>query len=58
MKDRGYREFDREKKIKKVEKNNKVVKHRKNIYNYDVEDDLDDDFEQYLDEVKQYKDTK
>lgn len=58
MKDRGYREFDREKKIKKVEKNNKVVKHRKNIYNYDVEDDLDDDFEQYLDEVMQYKDTK
>lgn len=58
MKDRGYREFDREKKIKKVEKNNKVVKHRKNIYNYDVEDDLDDDFEQYLDEVVQYKDTK
>lgn len=58
MKDRSYKDFDREKKIKKVEKSSKVVKHRKNIYNYMDEDELDDDVEQYLDEVEQYQDTK
>ena len=41
MKLKNYQDFDREKKIKKVEKNSKVAKHRKNVYNYDYEDDLD-----------------
>ena len=52
MKKFKYNDFDREKKLHRVEKSNRVVKHRKNIYNYEVddEDDLFDD-EKHLDEV-------
>lgn len=40
-------DFDREKKIHKVVKGNKVAKHKKMLYNYEVDEDFDDD----LDEV-------
>ena len=32
-------DFDREKKMHRVEKSNRVVKHRKAIYNYEVDDE-------------------
>ena len=46
-------DFDREKKMHRVEKGNKVVKHRKAIYNYDVdnEDDLYEEADEHLNEV-------
>lgn len=52
MKKFKYNDFDREKKMHRVEKGNRVVKHRKSIYNYEVddEDELFDD-EKHLDEV-------
>ena len=46
-------DFEREKKMHRVEKSNRVVKHRKAIYNYEVddEDDLYEEFDEHLDEV-------
>lgn len=57
MKHYRDRDTDREKKIHKVQKGNKVAKHRKNIYDYHSEDDSDDDIEYDLYEVEedQYK---
>ena len=57
MKHYRDRDTDREKKIHKVQKGNKVAKHRKNIYDYQSEDDSDDDIEYDLYEVEedQYK---
>lgn len=45
-------EFDREKKIHKVEKGS-GVKHKKSIYNYEVDEEVDLEYndEKYLDEV-------
>jgi hypothetical protein len=40
-------DFDREKKIHKVVKSNRVVKHKKMLYTYEVDEDFDND----LDEV-------
>ena len=57
MKQKGN-EWDREKKIRKVEKSNRVVKHRKTVYNYDSEEDLDEEFEQYRDQEALRKYTK
>lgn len=45
-------EWDREKKIHKVQKSNKVAKHRKNVYNYHSEDESEDDVEYDLYEVE------
>lgn len=48
-------DFDREKKIHKVDKGNKVAKYKKPIYNYavdeDFDDDLNNDYETHPDEV-------
>ena len=50
-------DFDREKKLHKIVKGNKVDKHKKTIYNY-VDEELDDDIgEQYLDEVESSTNT-
>lgn len=43
-------DFDREKKLHKVVKSNKVVKHKKSIYNMLDEDDLDYDAELELED--------
>jgi hypothetical protein len=53
MKHYRDRDTDREKKIHKVQKSNKVAKHRKNIYDYHSEDDSDDDIEYDLYEVEE-----
>lgn len=46
-------DFDREKKMHRVDKGNRVVKHRKAIYNYEVDDenDLYEEIEEDLYEV-------
>ena len=46
-------DFDREKKMHRVEKSNRVVKHRKAIYNYEVddEDELNEEADEHLNEV-------
>ena len=52
MKFKKSYDWDREKKIHRVEKGNNVDKHKKPLYNYDVdEDDLYDEYETDLDEV-------
>lgn len=52
MKFKKSYDWDREKKIHKVEKGNSVDKHKKPIYNYyDDDDDLYDEYEKHLDEV-------
>ena len=58
MKQKNNNEWGREKKIRKVEKNNRVVKHRKMVYNYECDEDLDEEFEQYRDQEAQRKYTK
>lgn len=52
-----FQEWDREKKIRKIDKSNKVVKHRKIVYDYDDEDDFDY-VEQLQYEAEQYLETK
>lgn len=52
-----FHEWDREKKIRKIDKSNKVVKHRKIVYDYDDEDDFDYN-EQLQYEAEQYLETK
>lgn len=42
MKKQKFFEFDREKKIHRVEKGSKQVKHRKQFFNYVEEDDNED----------------
>ena len=39
MKKQKFFEYDREKKIHRVEKGNKVAKYKKSIYNYEVDDE-------------------
>lgn len=51
-------DWDREKKIHKVQKSNKVAKHKKSFYNYQSEEDSDDVLEHDLYDVEdevQYK---
>ena len=43
-------DYDREKKLHKVVKSNKVVKHRKSIYDMLDEDELDDDEQELYEE--------
>lgn len=50
-------DWDFDKKIHKVVKSNKVAKHRKQLYNYLDEDDLDND-EIFLNEVDLEENTK
>lgn len=53
MKFKKTYERDFDKKIHKVEKSSNVVKHKKPIYNYEVdfEDDRFDAYEKHIDEV-------
>jgi len=52
MKFKKSNDWDREKKIHRVVKGNSVDKHKKPIYNYEVDEDgLDYEFEEDLDEV-------
>jgi len=53
MKKQKYFEFDREKKIHRVEKGNKVAKYKNSIYNYEDDDEeLGDESDLYEVEVK------
>jgi len=52
-----YENYDREKKLHRVEKQkSKVAKHRKYIYNMLTKDNLDDEFDQLYDD--EYFNTK
>ena len=53
MKYKKTYERDFDKKIHKIDKSNRVVKHRKTLYNYEVDEDFLDDLEdeKQIDEV-------